>query len=856
MPRRPWNVLFLLALLVVSSPAWGQTKLGPFTSEPRSVRSRQVDMLHTRLEFQFDWAKEEVRGRATHRFRPFAPLKQLQLDASKMTIQAVSLVPADSSAAPVGLRHELHGQSLAIDLDREYGPAEELTVRIDYLIQKPQRGFHFVNPDAHEPNQQQIIWTQSQPEDAKCWFPCFDNPGERMTSEVLVRVPGDFLVLSNGVLKERTIHGDGSRTWHWVQDQTHAPYLISVVAGRFEAYEQRFEDIPIVAYVPPGRLADAERSFGKTPAMMQYFGQKIGVRYPWAKYAQICCDEYGGGMEHTSATTLTLETLHDEKAHLDVSSDNLVAHELAHQWWGDLLTCKDWAELWLNESFATYFATLWTEYDRGWDEAAYQRYQEAQSYLDEDRQQYRRPIVSYRYQTGWNMFDRHSYPKGARVLHMLRYVLGDEAFWRALKHYCQKHAYGVVETADLRVAIEESTGQGLNWFFDQWIYHGGHPEFEVSYTWDESEKLVRLKVKQVQTVDALTTLFRMPIAIELVTPSQTVTRKVTVSKAEETFHLALEQRPVRVCFDPQDWVLKTLKFSKSKEELLNQLAHSQHIICRLQAVQGLGELRPDRDAFEALARAAREDKFWAIRQEAVRHVARFGGDDARKTLIAAAGQDEKSFVRRAAISSLADFPHDDTRTLLRQATANDPSYFAVAAALSALVKVDRDGCAADLLAALERPSHDEVILDAAANGLAEIEHPAALEKLLAILNPPAPPERRSAVLTAVAKLGRGDSKITQAIAQQLDDPRRGIRARAIAALGETGDSGAIEILLAQRDKVQRGAALAAIDQAIEKLRRSTSLDKVQQELANLKMENQRLEERLKALEKIIEGKGP
>jgi aminopeptidase N len=326
-----------------------------------------------------------------------------------------------------------------------------------------------------------MVWTQNEPEYAQYWFPCIDSPTDRLISETLVTVPDGFVVLSNGALQGKQKNADGTLTWHWAQKRSHVAYLISVVAGDFEALEQKWGDIPIVSYVPRGRLADAPRSFEKTPEMMRLFSEKIGYRYPWEKYAQICVDEYmWGGMEHTSATTLNLGTLHDERAHLDVSSDNLVSHELAHQWWGDLLTCKDWGELWLNESFATYFATLWTEHDLGNDEAAWERHEEAESYLDEDKR-YRRPIVSYRYDNPNAMFDNHSYPKGGRVLHMLRFELGDERFWRSLNRYCTVNQYRTVETADLRTAVEESTGQGMTWFFDQWLYHGGHPEFEVAW---------------------------------------------------------------------------------------------------------------------------------------------------------------------------------------------------------------------------------------------------------------------------------------------------------------------------------------------------------------------------------------
>lgn len=843
---------FSLLILVVLFPLTlihAQERRGPFVHEPRSVRTRPFDTKHIRLELAFDWEREVVRGRTVQTFVPFAPLKQIELDSAGIKIDAVALVRGTDDDERTKLDYRTEAEKLVITLDREYGPDDELVVAIDYMLLKPERGVHFVTPDEHEPDQARIVWTQSEPEDARHWFPCCDSPAERCTSEMLATVPDGYFVLSNGVLNATRENEDGTKTWHWLQKQEHAPYLISVVAGEFVPYEQEWDGIPIVSYVPPSRLADAERSFGKTAEMVQHFSELIGVRYPWPKYTQICCDEYGGGMEHTSATTLTLGTLHDERAHLDFSSDWLVAHELAHQWWGDLLTCKDWAELWLNESFATFAETIWAEHDQGWDEAVWRRYRQGESYFDEDKNHHRRPIVSYRYEQPWNMFDRHSYPKGGRVLHMLRFVLGDDLFWKAIGHYTAKHSYDTVETADLRVAIEEATGQGLNWFFDEWLYRGGHPEYDVSYEWDDAEKLVRIKVRQTQKVNDLTPLFRMPIEIGLVTPSQTVTRRVTVAKAEETFSFALDERPLRVLFDPNDWVLKKLTFDKSKEEWIDQLLHEPHMICRFRAAEALAEHTPQTDVLDALTSAAANDEFWAVRKQCVESIGKFNGDAAREALLAIAKNDKKSDVRVAAIKVLADFKHADTNKRLREVIAEDQSYAAVAEALRTLVKVDRENAAKDVLAAIDQPSHREVILRAVCDGLVELEVPDAKEKVLAVLNPPSTPQQRVAAMDALAKLAReGDSEITEALIEQLQDSRRLVRSAAATALAETGDAAALDALLARRDKEQRAAMLATVDKAIKKLRSDNNLAKLQKEVEDLRAKNRQLDERIDELE--------
>ena len=858
-------VATFLGVMVLALAAVGLAadRRGPFAQPPRSVRSRDVDQQHLRLELQPNWERRELRGRAVHTLRPFVPLEEIELDAAEMKIEQVALADESGNPKENKLKFALRGEELTITLDHRYQPEELIRVAIDYRLTEPERGVYFVVPGKNDPKQVQMVWTHSEPVDARYWFPCVDSPADRLSSEILVTVPKDFFALSNGVLAGKKDNQDGSCTWHWVQEQSHVAYLLSMVAGEFEAYQQQWDGIPVVSYVPKGRLADAARSFEKTAEMVAFFSEQTGYRYPWPKYTQICVDEYiGGGMEHTSATTLTLETLHDARAHLDTSSDGLVSHELAHQWWGDLLTCKDWAEIWLNESFGTYFATLWTEHDLGRDEAAWRRYQEAESYFSEDQDRYRRPIVTYRYEKPWDMFDRHAYPKGARVLHMLRFVLGEERFWKAIRHYCRKHAFGTVETADLRTAIEETTGQGLNWFFDQWVYHGGHPEYEVSYQWDRQQKTVRLTVKQTQKVDELTPLFQMPVEIELVTPGETKRQRILVSKAEETFHFSLADqpsvgaRPRRVCFDPDDWILKKLRFEKSKEEWLDQAAEDEHLTCRVGAVQGLAQYTKDGEVLGVLAKVARNDPFWAVRQEAVKALGKFSGQPARDALLVAARQDGKSDVRREAVKALANFLHDQTREVLREIIRQDRSYYVAAEALRTLVQVDRAGCRTELLAAMPRESHEEVILKAAADGLAELGDQEAAQQFRALLDGPSAPRRRAAVMGALATLGQGDPKVTQSLGRQLDDARYWVRTAACEALGKTGDPegapAAIELLLARRDKEPFPRVLRVLDDNLAKLRqKQDKLEKVRQQLEGLQKENRQLEERLKKLEDAL-----
>lgn len=836
----------LVALLLVVGPAEAQDRRGPFNAETRSVRTREIDQQHIRLEMKVDLDKQEFQSRATLTVSPYKSISSIALDAAEMRIERVAV----GAALDQVVKHELKGGSLHVPLDREYKPGDQLKIQVDYFVAKPRQGAHFVAPDAREPDQPRMMWTQCEPEEARFWYPCIDSPADRITSETIVTAAKPYFVLSNGVLKGKNANADGTVTWHWVQEKSHVPYLISVVVGDFEAYEQSWDGIPVTSYVPRGQLSLAKPSFEKTAKMMEFFSRKIGYRYPWPKYAQICVDEYQwGGMEHTTATTLNLETLHDERAHLDVSSDGLVAHELAHQWWGDVVTCKDWGELWLNESFASYFDTLWAEEDRGADEATWDRYNEAQGYIGEDKT-IRRSIVNYRYDSPMHMFDGHSYPKGSRVLHMLRFELGDELFWRAINRYIQINQFRVVETADFRSAIEESTGQGMNWFFDQWLYHGGHPDFNVDWSWDEATKTVKVVVKQTQKVDSVTPLFRSTVEVEIANGSTTQMRRIQVSKAEETFHFQMNQRPSRVCFDPRDWVLKTLKFEKSREELLDQLANSPHLIARHQAVQGLKAL-PESDAEinAALSRTATSDTFWAVREEAVRALARGSSDEIRKTLLRLAATDSSSKVRRAALSSLGNFAHDDVRAALRTSIKNDQSYYAIAEAVRALVRVDRDRCEADLLAALELPSHRDVIMQAAVDGLVELKSNAGADRMIAKLPGKLSPQQRVMMIAALSKLRPDDSRYVTELRETLTNERNSVRRAAINTLADHGPPQSLEWLQAQRGKESNRGMIEAVDKGIEKLRsRAKDSDQLRKELDDLRRLNQKLEERLKKLE--------
>src|SRR5437660_1804731 len=355
-------------------------------------------------------------------------------------------------------------------------------------------------------------------------------------------------------------------------------------------------------------------------------------------------------MEHTTATTHGFTLLIDQRASLDLGPEmvSVVAHELAHQWFGDLITCRDWPNGWLNEGFATYFEELWIEHDQGADEFKHFMLESKQGYIEEDGY-YRRPIVYHVYhRDGFELFDGHMYNKGAWVLHMLRHQLGEIGFKRAVKTYLERYREREVITANLERTFEEVTGRSLAQFFQQWVYQGGYPAFEVNYSWDSEHSMARLKIKQTQQVDELTPCFVTPVDLAFTVPTSDevsrnehsgATRTISVrvmtgedGQVEQSFYVPLEREPVMIRFDPDGWLLKTLKFERSTRMMRYQLAHDADVLGRIEATEALGEAGDD-ESVEALKTALFNDAFWGVRVAAAQALGVIGSERAQDILL-------------------------------------------------------------------------------------------------------------------------------------------------------------------------------------------------------------------------------
>jgi aminopeptidase N len=521
--------------------------------------------------------------------------------------------------------------------------------------------------------------------------------------------------------------------------------------------------------VEEGRVT-AER----TPDMMRFFSEATGLRYPYAKYAQTMVRDFGGAMENITATTMTDTAVYDRRALLDVSPDDIVAHELAHSWFGNSLTCRDWGELWLNESFATLMEAIWTEHDKGRDDYLYDIYSDQETYFQSWSQGIRRPISTRRYPNPDSVFDAYAYQRGGAVLNMLRFVLGDQMFWKAIKHYVKKHQYQTVETQNLVVAIEEATGQNLQWFFDQWIYKMGHPEFDIASSYDASAKTLKLTVKQTQKRDEKRTwydapeFFTMPVDIAITTSSGEKINQVWINKVENEFSFALDSKPLIINFDRGNHIIKTVKFERSDEDLAYQLINDKDVMGRMLAAVELKARRTE-VAARALSESAARDQFWGVRVEATKALSAFGTQTTRAGLLEAL-KDKDSRIRREAIKGLNAFRDEKLADQYVSTIKNDPSYFTVAEAAKALGQTGWPRAFEVLSDTVKQESWQGIVSAGAISGLAALKDPRAIDiglKYIAAGNAPAV---RVAAIEVLSQVGKGNEKAFELLLAAIKDP--------------------------------------------------------------------------------------
>jgi aminopeptidase N len=750
-------------------------------------RTHHFDMQHIKLELSFDEAQSKVIGRATTTLQPLkGNFTEFELDAVEMQIESVTLEDGRK------LAFDYYNNRLKIQLDRAYGRKDTIKVVVSYNCQ-PRAGVFFVKPTDKYPNKPRQIWTQGEMEDNRRWFPTYDFPDDKTTTETLITVADNFTAIANGKLVGTKKNNNGTKTFHWLQDKPHVTYLVSFVVGEYVELKDTFDGIPVSYFVYKNNQQDAPRSLAKTPAMMKFFSERINYRYPYDKYAQtIVADFTVGGMENISATTLTDETIHPANAHEEFSSDGLVAHELAHQWWGDLLTCRTWPHLWLNEGFATFFATVWLEHDRNLNEALMERREDFQTYLNEERIRYRRPIVHNRYPEPDVLFDRTTYQKGGLILNLLRWQLGEEMFWRGISHYVNKFAFKSVDTNDFRIAMEEVTGESLGEFFDQWVYHGGYPEFKVTYDWNEQNGMVHLNVKQEQQIDDVTPLFRTPVEVEITTAKGKKIHRLRVNALNQDFFLQADDRPLMVRFDKPGALLKKLQFQRPLEQIIYQLANDPDALGRIEAAEDLRNFIDNAQVVAELTKRLTKDDFWGVRAAAALSLGVSKSTAAREALLT--HRDPEFQVRLAIVEALGPQKNDAVINYLTKLVAEDASIKVVEKAAEVLGKTADLRALPVLQQALNRDSHRETIRAGALEGLSYLTDKSVVPTLLKWSELGMPLRARTSAIKGLGRVGKDQSQVYKALVELLEDPSYVVRREVISALREIGNPDVVPIL--------------------------------------------------------------
>ena len=657
---------------------------------------RLNDLLHTKLELQFNWEKEHVLGKAYLEFTPyFYPQDTLVLDAKGFLIHEVALLVGDDKT-PLNYRYD--NLNLTIELDRQYTKGEKFWVFIDYTARpeevegfgseaiQGEQGIYFINSDGSQDKPQQI-WTQGETEFSSCWFPTIDAPNEKSTQEIYLTVQDRFKTLSNGTLVWSKGAGEDLRTDYWKMDQPHSSYLFMLAIGEFAVVEDEWRGKPVQYFVEPEYEQYARDIFGHTPEMLTFFSEKLGVEYPWAKYAQVVVRDFvSGAMENTTATVL-MEDLHrDSRALLDEHWDGIIAHELFHHWFGDLVTCESWANLPLNESFANYSEYLWYEYKYGYDSAEYHNIEEMYDYFDEASETPKQ-LIRYGYADPGDMFDRHSYNKGGWVLHMLRKYVGDEAFFTAINLYLTSNAFKSAEIHDLRLAFEEVTGEDLNWFFNQWFLDDGHPMLEVEHQYSVADSLLTIQVQQVQNLENFP-VFKLPLAVDVWIGDKKHRFSIVIDKAQQQFSWKLNGTPQLIIVDGERQLLGQIQHDISAEMLAYQAQNADHFFHRLMGLSRYAEKAPSFEQLLAIAKPFLNDPFWVNRVVALGAFEGYQAEDLQQVsdiILDLAKNDPVPGVRAEALTTFATLTTGQGDPQPYYDALKDSAYSVVGAGISVLV---------------------------------------------------------------------------------------------------------------------------------------------------------------------------
>jgi aminopeptidase N len=679
----------------------------PFQQE----RSRDFDAIHYKISLNVDMDKKMVAGENLITLSPLNNnFDKIRLDAEYLSVSAVSTV--DGKALPF----DQNDKQVVVSLPQRYNHNDTIRISVKYTLIKPILGLRFIDETATNPR---MVSSDCWPDKAHQWIPCYDYPNDKVTDEMIVTVDKKYKVLSNGrLVSVKENNSKGTVTYHWNQELPHPTYLINLSIADYAVIKDSLGALPINYWVYKGLESDAKTTFRKTPYIISFYNNLFNYKYPWAKYDQVITSYLGGGAEATSATILGEGIVMDTVAEKDYSREGVIAHEIAHQWWGDLITLRSWEHNWLNESFATYSDYMYTRFDKGEDAGAIDLLGKMNQYLNEAHNKYTRPIVFNRYNDPGDNFDSHAYPKGACIIHLLRHIIGDDTFFRTLSTFLHQNEFKPVDTHDFMKTVKEVSGKNMDWFFEQFLYCPGHPVFDVTKSWDALSK--KLKITIIQRQDSIpgAPIYTIPVNLGFVFQYTKTIKEVWLKNKIENFEFEFASEPLLVRFDDGNYLLKEVTFKKPLQELLFQAEHDD-MIGRLSAVGELKSFNLDKSVQALWAKIALQDPFYAVRQAALENAGKYPGEKT-KDLFKVCLKDKSSKVRQSAIRLLGDLKDPKLIRLFENAFRSENSYAVQAEAIKAIGKCGGKQQLAFLKEARNEKSYRNVVGKAATDVIAMI----------------------------------------------------------------------------------------------------------------------------------------
>jgi aminopeptidase N len=801
-------LLSLAFAALLGLPARGEAKDLPPALQPLNASTRDFHQRHLRVEVTPDIRAGRIEARTRLRFESLVDdLSLLRLHCVETKVEAVR--------GPSGrdLKFRQARGLLGIDLPGPLARGAVSEVEIDY-VSTPTRGLYFHAPDDRRPGCPLFLYSQGQGTDNRRWIPCYDEPDDRCSWEVIVTADAALETVSNGVLVRSEASGEGKRTDHWRFEDRAPTYLISLIVAPLETLTETWRDVTLEFSAVPGRTEALRTSLAETANMMEFFSNYLEAPYPWARYAQTYVwDFVYGGMENVTATTLNMRALHTKAARPNYRSEGLVAHELAHMWFGDLITCRTWKHIWLNEGFATYFTDLFFEHRYGREEFLLRRRSQNARYMKGTPKAAELKLErDPRGDIPLELFGGKQYSRGAAILHNLRRHLGDDLFRDSVRAYVKRHRDNPVTSEDLRTVVEEVAGEDLEWFWDQWVYGLGYPKLDVRF----DGKAGQLIVRQTQKQSGGQGLFRIDVPVRF--GKDGPEQLLSIYRARHAFPMRGVDPETYVRFGVGGDLLVKTTVHQSATAWADLLAGDPDLTGRLDAVEALEEFGPV--AVPALAKAVQEDASWAVREAAAGVLGRLRGPGASEALLAAAG-DPDPRVRVAVVDALAGTKRRVAGGAVARAAREDPHPYVRAAAARAVGRLKLKDARVVLEALLQVDSHGDVVRAGVVDGLRHLGDPTAVELAMPYLayrwGKGANHKFRKAALDCVTALRPDDRDVHAAVVELLDDPYHGMRSWAAEACGKYGIRGGIDALRRLRDKDWNGGVKGAARKALERL---------------------------------------